>query len=102
MAIVLDTLALSIWNIGTRSPARLARDVIARFRERGPLVAAIVRTVIGAIFVTAGIVALVPVIADMQDDLAPTELFTLLVALALEHVVGPDLRGLLEPRERQR
>ncbi len=70
-----------------------------RLRERGPLLAAIVRGIIGLCFIVAATIALVPVIADPPDDFAPTELFTLLVALALEHVVGPDVRTLVEPRD---
>ena len=95
-AIVLDTLAFSIWNIGSRSPAAVLRDVREHARERRSLVAGLLRALVGAIFIAAGTVLLLPAIADPQIDFAPTELFVFLVSLALEHVVGADVRALFE------
>jgi hypothetical protein len=46
------------------------------------------------IFVTAATILLLPAIAVPQIDFVPAELFTLLVGLALEHLIGGDLRAL--------
>lgn len=91
-AIVLDTLAFSIWNIGTRSPAAVLRDARRRIGERRSLASGALRFLIGAVFVAAGTVLVVPAVANPPVDFAPTELFAFLVALALEHLVGEDVR----------
>jgi hypothetical protein len=93
-AIVLDTLAFVVWNVGTRSPL----EVIAAVRRALPagrsLFAGILSGLVGLIFVVAAGVLLLPAIAVPQIDFVPAELFTLLVALALEHLIGNDLRAL--------
>jgi len=92
---VLDTLGFVVWNLGTRSPATLLRDVVATFKSRRGLATGLLSALVGAIFLTAGTVMLVPAIVDPPVDFAPTELFAFLVALALEHVVGNDVRAFL-------
>lgn len=91
-AIVLDTLAFSIWNIGTRSPATVLRDVRSRVRDRSALATGVLRVAIGLIFIVAATVLLWPAVADPQSDFAATEIFAFIVALGLEHLVGPDVR----------
>jgi hypothetical protein len=91
-AIALDTLAFSIWNIGTRSPATVLRDVRLRLRDRSTLATGALRGAIGFIFVAAGTILLWPAVADPASDFAATEIFAFLVALGLEHLVGPDVR----------
>ncbi len=93
-AIVLDTLAFVVWNVGTRSPFDLLVAVRGALRRRRSLVAGFVSALVGFIFVTAATVLLLPAIAAPEIDFVPAELFTLLVALALEHLVGNDLRAL--------
>ena len=94
-SIVIDTLAFSIWNIGTRSPAAVLRDVRQHAREPRSLGPGIVRLFIGAIFIAAGVVLVLPAVANPPADFAPIELFVFLVALALEHVVGADIRTVM-------
>jgi hypothetical protein len=91
---VLDTLAFVVWNVGTRSPLELMAAVRTAFRERRSLFAGIVSALVGFIFVTAATVLLLPAIAAPDIDFVPAELFTLLVALVLEHLIGNDLRTL--------
>jgi hypothetical protein len=98
-AIVLDTLAFSIWNIGTRSPATVLRDIRLRMRDRSSLAAGALRAAIGIIFLTAGTILLVPVVIDLEADFAVMELFAFLVALGLEHLVGPDIRAFSDSRK---
>jgi hypothetical protein len=40
-----------------------------------------------------------PVLAVPDIDFLPAELFTLLVALAIEHLIGNDVRGLATPQD---
>jgi hypothetical protein len=98
-AIVLDTLAFTVWNIGTRSPVAVVAAVRTALRLRRSLVAGIVSALVGLIFVTAAAVLLLPAIALPQTDFIPAELFTLLVGLGLEHLVGNDLRALAGAHE---
>jgi len=93
-AIVLDTLAFVVWNVGTRSPQEVIAAVRRALFARRSLFAGIVSALVGLIFVTAATVLLLPAIAVPQIDFVPAELFTLLVALALEHLIGNDLRAL--------
>jgi len=91
-AIVLDTLAFSIWNVGTRSPATVLRDVRLRLRDRTALATGALRGTIGFIFLVAGTILLWPAVADPASDFSATEIFAFLVALGLEHLIGPDVR----------
>ncbi len=91
---MLDTLAFVVWNVGTRSPLEVLAAVREALRLRRSLFAGIVSALVGTIFVTAATVLLLPAIAVPQIDFVPAELFTLLVGLALEHLIGSDLRAL--------
>jgi hypothetical protein len=93
-AIVLETLALVIWNIGTRSPAAVLRDV-RRAREKRSIALGVASFLVGLTFVAAATVLLLPAVPDKLDLLVPTEIFTFLVALGLEYLVGDDLRSLI-------
>lgn len=95
---MLDTLAFVIWNVGTRSPVALARDIRASLGEPRKMFAGATRFVIGAIFMTAATVLMLTAIADPFADFLPAELFTLLVALAIEHLIGNDVRALTGTR----
>lgn len=97
-AIVLETLAFIIWNVGTRSPVALLHDVAASLTDPRKMFAGTVIFVIGAIFIAAATVLLLPAIANFYTDFLPTELFTLLVALAIEHLIGNDVRALTGTR----
>jgi hypothetical protein len=97
-AIVLESLAFVIWNIGTRSPLAVARDVGASFGDARKMFAGAVSFAIGAIFITAATVLLWPALGDPYVDFLPAELFTLLVALAIEHLIGNDVRALTGTR----
>ncbi|MBC5809884.1 MAG: hypothetical protein GIW95_03385 [Candidatus Eremiobacteraeota bacterium] len=92
-AIVLDTLALVVWNVGTRAPTALLRDLAAAMHSPAALFAGLVGLGVGLTFVAAATVLLYPVISNPMD-FAPIEIFTLLVALLVEHLIGNDLRRL--------
>jgi hypothetical protein len=98
-AIVLSTLAFVVWNVGTRTPLEVLRDLRQGFRSPRVLFAGAVSVVVGFIFIVAATVLLVPAIADPASDFAPAEIFTFVVALAIEHLIGNDLRSLAGARE---
>ncbi len=87
-----------IWNVGTRSPLALARDIAASLRDTRRVAAGLVVFLIGAIFITAATVLLLPAIVDPFTDFLPAELLTMLVALAVEHLIGNDVRALTGTR----
>jgi hypothetical protein len=98
-AIVLETLAFIVWNIGTRSPIGVLRDARAALRDGRKLFAGIICTIVGFIFIVAASILIVPICVDPDVDFLPAELFTLLVALAIEHLIGNDVRALAGPPE---
>jgi len=69
------------------------RDIRAAFGDGRKLFAGTVCTIIGFIFIIAATVLIVPICADPDADFLPAELFTLLVALAIEHLIGNDIRA---------
>jgi hypothetical protein len=98
-AIVLETLSFIVWNIGTRSPIAVIRDIAAAIGDSRKIVTGLARAVIGFIFISAAVVLLLPALVDPVVDFLPAELFTLLVALAIEHLIGNDVRALVGSRE---
>jgi hypothetical protein len=91
----LEALALIVWNVGTRSPMTVARDVRRAFAHGDGLFAGCVSLAIGAIFIAAAVVLVIPVLSPELDDFVPVEVFTFLVAIALEYLVGNDVRRLV-------
>lgn len=98
-AIALETLAFIVWNVGTRSPLTVLRDVRAALGDGRKLFAGVISALVGFIFISAATVLILPVVLDPEVDFLPAELFTLLVALALEHLIGNDVRALAGTRE---
>jgi hypothetical protein len=97
-AIVLEALGFIVWNVGTRSPLGVLRDMRAALGDGRKLFAGVVSTLVGFIFISAATVLLLPVLALPDIDFLPAELVTLLVALAVEHLVGNDVRALARMR----
>ncbi|MFY9781279.1 MAG: hypothetical protein WAJ85_12325 [Candidatus Baltobacteraceae bacterium] len=93
-AIVLDTLALVVWNVGSRTPLAALRDMRHAAGELRALFAGALSLLIGLIFVAAAAVLILPAVANPIADFIPLEIFTFIVALLLEHLVGNDLRRL--------
>ena len=93
-AIVLQTLAFVIWNVGTRSPLAVFEAMRAAIKDRRSLATGAAAVAVGFIFIAAATVLLLPAIADVESDFVPAQLGTLLVALGLELLVGNDLRAL--------
>lgn len=99
-AIVLETLALVVWNVGTRSPLQVLRDLRAALGIPRAIFAGFVAFAIGVIFVAAGTILLIPAIPNPRVYLVPAEIFTFLVALGIEFLIGNDLRRLAGGRTR--
>jgi hypothetical protein len=92
LAIILDTAALLVWDIGTRSPARLFADVRAGLRQPSAILRGLVRLATGLIALLAAATVSAPV-AARAFDFTVIECWALVTALVLEQLIGPDVRA---------
>jgi hypothetical protein len=88
-----------VWNVGTRSPLAMLRDVRAAIGHKHRIIVGLARAFIGAVFLAAAIVLLYPTLVDPFVDFLPAALVTLLIALAIEHLIGNDLRRFTASRD---
>ena len=91
VAIVFDALAFTVWDVGTRPPLQLARDIVRGVRIPKVLVRSLIRFALG--------IALLFLAAEIARPAMPTlrafmliETGMLIAALLVENLVGPDLR----------
>ncbi len=91
LAILLDTAALVIWDIGTRGPVRLFADVRAGLRDGGSLLRGTIRFIGGVIALLAAALVSAPV-ASRAYDFTVIECWALVTALLIEQLLGPALR----------
>ena len=91
IAIVFDALALIVWDVGTRPPLQLARDI-----ARGALVPAVLARGVLRFFTGFALLLLAAVVA--RPGMPTLRAFTLIetgmliAALLVENLIGPDLR----------
>lgn len=91
-AIVFDALAFTIWDVGTRPPLQLVRDVARGARAGGSLGRGLVRFAVGlALLVLAAFIAR-PAMPTMRA-FTVIETGMLIAALLVEQMVGTDLRS---------
>lgn len=91
IAIVLDACAFVIWDVGTRAPLRLLSDIRTGLRRPLSIRRGAVRFAVGLAAVFAAAAIAMPVAARV-GDVTVVEFLTLIAALAVEQLVGPDLR----------
>jgi hypothetical protein len=90
-AIVFDALAFTVWDVGTRDPLRLLRDVSSGVRFPRRFAAGVLRFLTGcALLALAGVVAR-PAMPTLRT-FTVLETLMLIAALLVEQLVGPDLR----------
>ncbi|HEX3467286.1 MAG TPA: hypothetical protein VHT05_04340 [Candidatus Elarobacter sp.] len=93
-AIVLDALAFVVWDVGTRPPLRLARDVARGVRVPRFLALGLLRFIAGALLLFAAADVARPGMPTMQA-FTFIETGMLVAALLIEQLIGPDLRRAL-------
>lgn len=91
LAIVFDALAFVVWDVGTRPPVQLARDVVRGARVPAKLARGLLRFAVGgALLYLAAVIA--------QPGMPTLRAFTLIetgmliAGLIVENLLGPDLR----------
>ena len=91
LAIVLNTVALLVWDIGTRSPFHLVRDIRDGLHRPAAVSRGLARLAIGAVALLAAATVSAPV-AARPLDFTIIECWALVTALVIEQLIGPDLR----------
>ncbi len=99
IAIVFNALAFTIWDVGTRPPMTLARDLARGVRIPRALVYGIVRFLVGFGLLTLAVLVARPAIPTLRA-FTFVESGMLIAALLVEQLVGPDLRRGLRRRPR--
>jgi hypothetical protein len=95
-AILVDTLAFIVWNLASRSPAQVFRDLVRGFRRPGTLVRGIVSFLVGVLLIVGSTSILVPLALPVHA-LVVLMTWTVVTGLLVEQIVGPDLYARLMP-----
>ncbi len=91
LAIVFDALAFTIWDVGTRPPLSLVRDVTRGARVPRVLAYGLIRFLVGIGLLFLAAVVARPAMPSMRA-FTFIESGMLIAALLVEQLVGPDLR----------
>ncbi len=91
LAIVFDALAFTVWDIGTRPPTQLGRDVARGMRTPQLFVRGLVRFALGAALLFLAAVIARPAMPTLGAFML-IETGMLIAALLVENLIGPDLR----------
>ena len=94
IAIVLDALAFILWDVGTRPPLQLARDVARGARIPRVFAFGLLRLIVGAVLLFDAADVARPGMPTMQT-FTFIETGMLIAALLVEQLVGPDLRRVM-------
>ena len=92
-AICANAIAFVLWNLTARSPVRLVRDIAAALRRLPVLLYGLFHFVVGGLLLAGGAALLIPLSASGGDFLV-LETIALIAALAVDQLVGPELRRL--------
>lgn len=92
LATVLDALAFIVWNVGTRAPLQLLRDISASFSHLSSFAAGVVRFAVGVLLLVVAGWILAPAMLTFRT-FSLLEMWTLVAALIVEQLLGPDVRS---------
>jgi|ERR1700733_1019999 len=91
VAIMFDALAFIVWDIGTRPPLQLGRDVMRGARVPTILARGVLRFVTGAALLFLAALVARPGMPTLRT-FTLIETGMLIAALLVENLIGPDLR----------
>jgi hypothetical protein len=91
LAIVFDALAFTVWDVGTRPPTQLARDIVRGLRVPTLLARGLIRLALGIALLFLAAVIARPAMPTLRAFML-IETGMLIAALLVENLVGPDLR----------
>ena len=96
LAIVFDALAFTVWDVGTRPPGSLVRDLARGARAPRTFAFGTLRFLVGlGLLALAALVALPAIPGARAFTLLETGM--LIAALLVEQLIGPDLRRRVRP-----
>jgi hypothetical protein len=90
-AIVFDALAFVVWDVGTRPPLQLVRDVVRGARIPTILVRGLLRFLTGLLLLFLAAFIVRPGVPTLRV-FTLVETGMLIAALLVENLIGPDLR----------
>ncbi len=91
LAIAFDALAFVVWDVGTRSPAQLLRDVAAAVPRPVIVVRGVLRFLAGAALLALAFAVARPGFPTSRSFMV-IQTGMLIAALIVENLIGPDLR----------
>ncbi len=94
IAIVIQSFALVVWNVGTRGPREVVDDVRRAWQTRRA-VRGLVLFAAGALLLAGGTLLLILELPLPAQSFAPVELIAIVAALLVELLIGPELRATL-------
>jgi hypothetical protein len=90
-AIAFDALAFVVWDVGTRPPGQLVRDVVRGVRSPRVFASGVARLLAGLALLVLGFFVARPGFATARAFLL-IETGMVIAALIVENLIGPDLR----------
>ena len=96
-AILFDAAAFIVWDIGTRPPLQLGRDLGGALRSPWVAARGVLRFGVGLALLVLGARLALPALPTLRS-FTLLETGMLIAALLVENLVGPDLRRRLAPR----
>ena len=95
-AIACASIALIVWDVGTRSPSRLIADIASAVQTRRFLLRGALRFLIGLFFVALSVTLMFFAVPENEfSRYTLYEIGAFLTALAVELLIGEDVRPLL-------
>jgi hypothetical protein len=91
LAIIADAGAFLLWNLASRSPARLVRDLATGFSRPSTALLAVARTTGGFTLLVIGAALVLPLSIQLRT-FTVLETWTVLTGLLVEQLIGADLR----------
>ena len=88
-------IALSLWDIGTRSPIQAVRDILDAFAHPKALIGGFVRTLAGLGYIALAIAFVVMALDEAPGLFTVVGIGTLLAGLLFEALVGPSIRRMV-------
>jgi uncharacterized RDD family membrane protein YckC len=89
---LVDTLAFLVWNLSTRSPLQVLRDVANGVRSPGTLFRGTISFAVGLLLLLGSLSLLLPLLLP-RHALLVLATWTAVTGLLVEQLVGPDLYG---------
>lgn len=86
-----------VWDVGTRGPTQLTRDVANGVRRLRTFAGGFARFFTGIVAVAIGALAILPIVARTREP-GVVEGLTLITGLVVEILVGADVRRRLLAR----